>query len=367
MATKDYYQVLGVSKDASEDDIKKAYRKLAHQHHPDKGGDANKFKEINEAYQVLSDKEKKIQYDKFGRVFEGAQNNQAPGWDSQWSWGNPSDNFGFGQAGFDFDDLGDVVEEMFGFGSPRQKKNIKKGEDIEVQIELSLEEILAERDQEIVLTKMVTCTRCQGKGAEPGTPIKECFTCRGTGEVQQVKRTFFGSITKPSICPECGGEGNRPQKPCNVCRGEGRIKERETIKITIPSGVDSNQILKFKGKGNAGRKNGQTGDLYVRIFVKKHPVFKRKGDDLYIYLPISFAEAVLGDELEIPTIERSTILMKIPAGTESGKVFRISGRGVTHFSSQGRGDLYVEIAIKVPKKVNDKQREALEKLKKEGI
>src|SRR4030043_1532452 len=229
---KDYYQILGLSREASAEEIKKAYYKLAHKYHPDKGGDEQKFKEINEAYQTLSNKEKRSQYDRFGSVFEGGAGFE-PGSDFNWAWGKPGDNFEF-----DFGDLSDVFEEMFGFGAPRRKKDFKKGRDLEVDLEVSLEDILKGGEREISLYKLNICPRCQGTGAEPGTPVKECFSCRGTGQVQQIKKTPFGSFTRVATCPECGGAGKRPEKLCNVCRGEGRIKEEEKIKLFIPAGVD---------------------------------------------------------------------------------------------------------------------------------
>jgi len=369
---KDYYQILGVSRDASREEIKKAYYKLAHKYHPDKGGDDKKFKEINEAYQVLSNKEKRTQYDRFGRVFEGV--GAEPGFDFQWAWGRPDIDFEFG-----FEDLGDMVEEMFGFGTPRKRRNLKKGKDIEIEIEIPLEETLKGKEKVITLEKMILCPRCQGLGSEPETKIKECFSCRGTGQVQQIKKTFFGSFTRYITCPECGGEGYRPEKPCNVCRGEGRIRAAEEIKVFIPAGVDNNQIIKVEGKGEAGKKGGKSGDLYVRIFIKEHPIFDRKGDDLYISVPVSFAQAALGDEIEVPTLEgpegkpsasygvKKKILLKVPSGTESGKILRISGKGIPHFSGYGRGHLFVELIIKTPKKLTKRQKELLEQLRKEGI
>ncbi|MDO8436414.1 MAG: molecular chaperone DnaJ [bacterium] len=364
---KDYYQILGVSKSASEEEIKKAYRKLAHQYHPDKGGDEKKFKEINEAYQILSDKEKKGQYDQFGNVFEGspgggsAQGGPAGGWDSQWAWGSP------GGMEFDFNDLGEMMEEMFGFGNPRKRKEVKRGKDIEVDIEIALEDTLETREKEIHLYKLVACPRCQGKGAEPGTKIQECFSCRGKGEVQQIRRTAFGSFTRITTCPECGGEGFRPEKPCNVCKGEGRVKNEEKIKIFIPAGVDTNQVIKVEGKGDAGRKGGKAGDLYLRVSIRRHPVFKRKGDDLHIFLPVSFSQAALGDDIEIATLDGKKILLKVPSGIESGKILRLSGKGIPHFQGYGQGDIYVELVVKTPKKLTKKQKELLEDLKKEGI
>jgi len=354
---KDYYQILGLQKSASSEEIKKAYRALAHKYHPDKGGDEKKFKEINEAYQVLSDQGKRQQYDRFGKTFEGDP-------------GSGFDFSGFGGGGFDFgfEDLGDIFGEMFGFGSSRKGKDLKKGEDIEIDLELPLQAVLKNQEKEITIPKYVSCSRCSGSGAEPGTKVKECFTCRGTGHVQKVIKTPLGSFTSQSVCPECGGEGYVPEKPCNVCKGEGRIKSEETIKIDITAGVDTNQTLKVTGKGDAGRKQGRAGNLYVRMFVKPHPVFQRKGDDLYSSKEILFSEAVLGGETEVETLEGGSIILDIPSGTEPGKVFKISGKGVTRFgSSNKRGDLYLKIGIKTPKKISKKQKEILESLRKEGL
>ena len=214
---------------------------------------------------------------------------------------------------------------------------------------------------------MVVCSRCQGKGAEPGSLTNECFSCRGTGQVQQIKRILFGSFTRYIICPECKGEGQKPEKPCNVCKGEGRNKGQDNIKFFIPGGVDSNQVIRVDKRGDAGKRGGRPGDLYIRIFVKKHPVFQRRGDDLYLQVPISFSQAALGDEIEILTLEKSKILLKVPAGTESGKVLRISSKGIPHFSGYGRGSLYVELNIKTPKKLSKKQKELFEQIKKQGL
>ncbi len=365
--SKNYYQILGVSKDAPQEDIKKAYRKLAHKYHPDKGGDEKRFKEINEAYQILSDQKKRSQYDRFGRVSEPGAGPE-PGFGFSWAWGRPGGaDFEDIFSGSDFGDLGEMMEEMFGFGHPRRRKDVKKGKDIEIDFEISLEDILKSREKEISLYKQVACSRCQGFGAEPGTPINECFSCRGTGQVQQIKKTLFGSFTRNIVCPECNGEGQRPEKPCNVCKGEGRVMAEDRIKIFIPAGVDTNQVIKVEKKGEAGRRNGRAGDLYVRIFVKQHPIFKRKGDDLYVSLPISFSQASLGDEIEVPTLEGTKILLKIPSSIESGKVLRISEKGIPHFSGFGRGNMYIELIVKTPKKLTKKQKELLEELKKEGL
>ncbi len=366
---EDYYNILGVPRNASDEEIKKAYRKLAHKYHPDKGGDASQFKKINEAYQILSNKDKRAQYDKFGRIYEGGM----PGGQNGFSWGFPGDRWDpetmrekFGED-FNFGDLGDIFEDFFGFGRQTARTDFRRGKDIEISIEMPLEAVLKNQEKSIKLYKFVVCSRCDGKGAEPGTKINECFSCRGTGEVQQIQKTILGSFTRITICPACKGEGSKPEKFCNVCSGEGRIKDDEEIKIRIPAGVDSNQEFKIEGKGEIGRKNGRAGDLYVRILIKKHPVFERRGDDLHITFPISFSQATLGDEVELPTLEGSKLLLKVPAGLQSGKILQISGKGIPHFSGYGRGNLYVTLTIKTPSKLSKRQRELLEELKKEGI
>lgn len=361
----DYYEVLGVPKSASQDEIKKAFHKLAHKYHPDKGGDEKKFKELNEAYQVLSNTEKRSQYDQFGRVFDRGTpgENQGQGFDFNWAWGNQNQN-----QDFDFGDLSDVFEDFLGFGGRRTvKKDHKKGKDIQVDIEISLEQTLKETVEKINLSKTIVCHRCQGNGAEPGTKIKECFSCRGTGQVQQVKKTFLGSYTTVTVCPACQGEGTSPEKACNVCKGQGRTKGEETIDVFIPAGIDTNQVIKIEGKGEAGKKGGKTGNLYVRIFVKKHHIFERRGDDLYTLVQIGFSQAAIGDKIEVLTLENTKILLDIPAGIESGKIFKISGKGIPHFGGYGKGNLYVELKIKTPKKLSRKQKELFDQLKKEGL
>ncbi|MDP2820643.1 MAG: molecular chaperone DnaJ [bacterium] len=367
---KDYYKILGISKTASVEEIKKAYRKLAHEYHPDKGGDEAKFKEISEAYQVLSDKEKRTQYDQFGRVFEG----NMPGGAGQGGFGFEGMNFGDfwqnfeGQAGMNFD-FGDIFEDFFGFSRPGQKakKSKKKGNDISVDLEMNLEDILKDQKKKIKIKKWVGCSRCQGSGAEPGSKVKECFTCRGTGTVQEIRKIFLGNIVRQVVCPQCKGEGTIPEKFCNVCGGEGRTKQEETIEIFIPKGVDANQVVKISGKGDSGRRGGQNGDLYIRILVKPHKIFKRKGDNVYLRVLIPLTTAVLGGEIAVPTPEGGEIVLKIPSGTESGKILRISKKGIPHFSGYGVGDMFIELEINVPKNLTKKQKELLEKLKEEGV
>jgi len=371
---KDYYKILGVTKDATAEDIKKAYRDLAHKYHPDKGGDAEKFKEINEAYQILSNKDKRTQYDQFGSAFDGQMGGQpgaggfsgfggGQGQDG-WFWGRPDANFEY-----EFNDLGDMMEEMFGFGSNagRKKKDSRRGKDIHVDLEISLEEAFLGVEKEFTISHFATCARCGGTGAEPGTKVNECFSCRGTGTVQQIRKTILGSFTHASVCPECGGEGYRPEKPCNVCRGEGRVKTDERIKVAIPSGVDMGQVIKLEQKGDAGKRAGKAGDLFVRLVVTPHKTFERRGDDLFVALSVTLSQSALGDEIEVPTIEGKSVLLKVPAGTESGKVFRVSGKGITKYSGFGRGNMYATIEVNVPKKLTKKQKELLEELRQEGL
>lgn len=358
----DYYTILGVSKNASNEDIKKAYRKLAHQYHPDKGGDAEKFKQISEAYQVLSNQEKRAQYDKFGRVFENGQTGAGQA--------------GFNGAGFDFNgfdfgnfDLGDIFGDMFGFGGQRGSKRqaINRGDDIEIEVKIDLKDVMEGLKKTFYLVKMTNCKRCSGTGGEPNTKIKECFSCRGTGEVQELRKTILGQVSRFVICPECNGQGMIPEKPCNVCSGEGRIKEQQKIEIKIPAGVDSGQVLKIENYGDAGIRGGSPGDLYIKILVKSHPVFHRKGDDLLAQKEISFSQAGLGGEVEIKMLDGKSIILKVPSGVQSGKVFKISGKGIPHFGSWGKGNLFVKLVVKTPEKLNKKQKELLEQLRKEGV
>lgn len=365
---KDYYKILGVNKESTPEEIKKAYRKLAHELHPDKkGGDELKFKEVNEAYQVLSDKEKRSQYDRFGTTFGGGAGGPSGGFNgANVNWEDIMGDMG------GFGGIEDIFEGVFGggfsgFGSKKNPQDIKRGHDLEVEIEIPLESVLNDQEKEIKITKNIKCDRCDGKGNEPGTNIKECFTCRGSGHVQQIRKTIFGTFTQASICPECNGEGTNPETPCNVCNGEGRLRKEEQVTIKIPAGVDNNQVIKVKGKGDAGRRGGDYGDLYVRIFIRPNELFERKGDNVLLKQDITFSQAVLGDKIDIPTLEGKKISMKVPSGTESGKILKVSSRGIPHFRGFGRGDMYVQLNVKIPEKISKSQKDLLEKLKKEGL
>jgi molecular chaperone DnaJ len=360
MKKKDYYKILGVPKDASPEEIKKAYYRLAHKYHPDKGGDPEKFKEINEAYQVLSDPEKRRMYDMYGEVFEGEKTQTQP--DFEWFFRSP--------FSVDFEDLEDLLKDFFDFGfdfSPSRKREPKRGSDVEVGVEITLEDVLKGKKEKFWLQKWMKCQRCEGTGAEPGTKIIKCPMCGGSGKVKQIKTTFFGQITRTTVCPQCKGEGFVPETPCQVCHGEGRVKGEEEIEVFIPPGVDHLQELKIPQKGDAGKRGGPPGDLYIKIYVKKHPIFERKGNDLFTTIKIPLSVAVLGGEVEIPTLEKEKLIFKVPAGTEDGEIFKIPKRGLPKFDKKERGNLYFKVKILIPKNLTKKQRELFEKLKEEGI
>jgi molecular chaperone DnaJ len=365
----DYYNLLGVSKGASDDEIKKAYRKLAHKHHPDKaGGDEKKFKEINEAYQVLSDKTKRAQYDQFGQTFDQAGRQGGGqdfgGFDFSGFQGFGSQNSQGFEFNFGGEDLGDIFSDIFGGGRTAKRK--KRGQDIQVDIEITFEEMVRGARKSITLYKRVECDRCRGTGGEPGTSAKTCPTCQGSGRVQKNVRSIFGSFLQASVCPTCQGEGKIYEKKCAKCGGDGRVREEKMIEINIPAGIADGQTISVRGAGEAGEKGAESGDLYVLVRVKTHPKFTRKGNDILSTEYISFSQAALGDKIEIETIE-GRLILKIPAGTESGEIFRIKNKGVPDLNGRGHGSQLVEIKIRTPKHLSRDQRELLEKLQDSGI
>ncbi len=373
--SKDYYNILGVSKDASDDEIKKAYRKLAHQYHPDKaGGDENRFKEINEAYQVLSDKEKRSQYDQFGQTFEQAQ--QAGGFggfEGFRDFSSFAEGFGFnfgsdtrgGQTGFSgFEDIfGDIFSQA-GFGGRRGRgKRRYRGEDIQVDVEVTFSEMAHGAEREVELYKRVACSVCKGSGIAPGSKKVVCPKCGGEGEVRTTRRTILGAFQQVSVCSECQGEGKVPEKKCKKCGGDGRVRAYEKIKVKIPAGIKDGQTIRLENLGEAGEKGGEAGDLYVNVHVLPDERFQRDGDDIHSTAEISFSQAALGDKIPVETID-GEVKLKIPAGTQSGEVFRLKGRGVKHLSRFGFGDHYVRIQVVTPKNLTREEKEIFEKLKK---
>lgn len=369
--SKDYYNILGVGKDASDDEIKKAYRKMAHKHHPDKsGGNEAKFKEVNEAYQVLSDREKRGQYDQFGQTFEQAQSGGgAGGFDGFRDFSSYADGFNFnfgggrggGQGFSGFEDIfGDIFQQAgFGGGSRRRSQNMR-GEDIQVDIEIDFQDMAKGAEKELNLYKRAACARCQGEGVEPGSKKVECPTCKGEGQVKTTRRTILGTFSQVTVCPDCQGGGQIPEKKCKNCGGDGRVKKYVASEIKIPAGIKSGQSVRVEGLGESGEKGGESGDLYVTVHVKDHEKFTRENDNIHSEEKISFSQAALGDKIAVETIA-GVVKLKIPAGTQSGEVFRLKGHGIKHLSRFGHGDHYVKIQVVTPRNLNREQKELLEK------
>lgn len=366
----DYYKILGVDKNASDDEIKKAYRKLAHQHHPDKqGGDAVKFKEINEAYQVLSDKAKRQQYDQFGQTFEQRGAGSQGGFGGFEGFDFSGFQQGFGGQGFEFNGgFEDIFSDIFGgnFGGRRQSSR-KAGRDIQVDAEISFEEVVSGAQRNVSLLRRVVCDVCRGSGAEPGTKEETCPDCKGSGQIRKTIKSFFGTFAQVVTCPTCGGLGKIFSKKCHKCGGDGRIKENQSIIIDIPAGIADGQTISLQGQGEAGEKGAESGDLYVTVHVKPHPKFERKGNNIISIEHISFSQATLGDKINVQTID-GQVTMKIPEGTQSGEIFRIKDKGVPQLGrNYGRGDQMVTIIVDVPKNISREQRKIIEEMKKSGM
>ncbi|MCS6789250.1 MAG: molecular chaperone DnaJ [Patescibacteria group bacterium] len=358
---KDYYKILGVNRNASDEEIKKAYRKLAHQYHPDKPtGDEQKFKEINEAYQVLSDKKKREFYDKYG-VAEpfgpGAGTDFDPSNFGNWDFSN----FDFGGAWTDFGDLSDLFESFFGGFSKTQRRPVyNRGSDLEIIEEITLEEAFRGVSKNINIKTFIKCEVCNGRGGDPNSGFKTCNTCNGRGEIKEHQRTFFGSFSQIKICPTCRGTGNIPEKICSICNGSGKIKGERNIKIEILPGVSNNQLIKIKGMGEAGERGAGSGDLYIRVKIKPHSIFERIGDDLIIKKELNIYDLILGKKIEIPTIDGKKINIEIPERFNLKDKLRIPGEGMPKMNSYGRGDLLVDFIIKAPKKLSGKIKKILE-------
>lgn len=359
---RDYYEVLGLQKGASEDEIKRAFRKMAMKYHPDKNpGDKaaeEKFKEVNEAYSILSDPDKKSKYDRFGHA----------GVDPNAGFGGGGGFGGFGGAG-GFDDIFDMFGNMFGGGfggqqGARRRNGPMKGRDLQKAISITFEEAAFGCKKELQINKFVKCPTCNGEGTAKGTQRKTCGKCGGSGQVSTVQRTPFGQFQSTGPCPDCGGKGTIIEKPCPDCSGTGKVKKTVKINVDIPAGVDNDSVIPIRGQGEPGENNGPNGDLYIVISVKPHDMFRRKGDDLYLDIPISFNQAALGDEITVPTLD-GKVSYKVPAGTQPNTVFRLKGKGVRNVRSGRMGDLYVKAVLEVPTKLNGKQKKAVEEMGKQ--
>ena len=350
---RDYYEVLGISKGASEDEIKKAYKKMARKYHPDLNPDnkeaEEKFKEVNEAYEVLSDPDKKARYDQYGHA-------------------GVDPNFGAGGAGFDgnfdFGDLGDIFGSFFGggFGGGRRTNPNapQRGESIRMSLAISFEEAAFGCEKAVTVDRMEQCGACHGSGCAAGTTPEVCPDCHGTGTVQVRRQTPMGVFATSSPCTRCGGKGRIIHQPCKDCHGTGSVRKRKTIQATIPAGIDNGQTISIRGQGHAGVNGGPAGDLLITITVRPHELFRREGTSVLCEAPITFAQAVLGAELEIPTID-GKVKYTLPEGTQSGTTFRLKGKGIPSINGHGRGDQYVTVYIETPRNLNKEQKEALKK------
>lgn len=350
---RDYYEVLGVSKGASEDEIKRAYKKLARKYHPDMNpGDKEaeeKFKEVNEANEVLSDPDKKARYDQFG--FAGVDPNYGAGG-------------GYGAGGFDFGDLGDIFGSFFGGGfgggGQRRRNGPQRGESIRMSVSVDFTEAAFGCEKEVTVERSEQCPTCKGNGCAPGTTPEVCPDCHGSGAVTQSQRTPFGVMQTQAVCGKCRGTGKIIHQPCSDCHGSGRARKRKTVKVNIPAGIDNGQTISLRGQGHAGKNGGPNGDLLITVMVKPHDIFRREGTSVFCEAPITFTQAVLGAEMEIPTID-GKVKYTIPEGTQTGTVFRLRGKGIPVLNGHGRGDQYVTVTIETPRGLNREQKEALKK------
>jgi len=352
--SKDYYNILGVSKSASSDEIKTAFRKKAHEHHPDKGGDSEKFKELNEAYQVLGNETKRKQYDQFGSAFQNGQAGGAGGFS------------GFQNgAGFDFEDLGDMFGgfgDIFGFGGARNtSKKTSRGRDMEMILNIDFLEAVFGSEKEISFSKNIVCNKCHGEGAEPGSKIETCGTCHGSGRVIRIQRTILGNIQAQATCETCRGEGKIYHEKCSKCSGTGVYREAVKMKVKIPAGINIGESIRLSGQGEAGEKGAPAGDLYLRIKVSAHRKFVRDNYDIKTEEIISISQAALGDKIEIDTVS-GKVTLKIPEGTQSGTVFRLKGKGIIKLHGHGQGDQFIKIIVKIPSGLTKKQKKGLEEL-----
>lgn len=358
---EDYYKTLGVEKGASKDELKKAYHKMAHKYHPDKNnGDDKKFKEVNEAYQTLSDDTKRSQYDRFGSA--GPQGFGGGGYGNAGGFGGFDFTGQNGGVEFDMGDLGDIFGDFFGGGGRRQQA--RRGRDLSTAIDLTFEESIFGVEKTIGINKQSVCDYCKGTGGKPGSKMNTCKTCNGQGKVQEIKRSILGSFQSVKTCETCLGSGKVPSDKCTVCHGAGVKKKDEQITVNIPAGMNNGEMVRMNGMGEAIQ-GGQSGDLYIKVNVKSHPLYKRDGLNLTMDLHIKLTDALLGMTHHLKLLEGNTIEVKIPEGINNGELLRVRGKGVP--SGRGRGDIIIRILIKMPTKISKKTKELIEELKKEGI
>ena len=355
---KNYYETLGVDKKATQDDIKKAFRKLAQKHHPDKGGDEATFKEITEAYSVLSDERKRREYDSYGQTFAGGAGQGGFGFDPSQFQG------GFGGVEFDLNDLFEGFGDIFGGGMGRGRTRMRRGRDISVDIEVSFKESILGGKRSVLISKVDKCEVCQGSGAKPGTEMETCKTCNGAGRIHETRQTIMGTIQTQSVCPTCEGSGKVPKDKCENCHGHGVLKREVEINIDIPRGIDGGEMIRMPGMGEAV-KGGVSGDLYVKVHVKPHAVFRKEGPNLVMDMPVKLTDALLGTTVTVTTIDDKQLEVKIPAMTKTEETLRLRGKGVRY--DDGAGDLLIKVTAILPKKLSTKAKKAIEDLKSEGL
>jgi molecular chaperone DnaJ len=358
---KDYYNILGVDKKASKEEIKKAFRALAHKYHPDKkGGNAEKFKEASEAYSVLADDQKRSQYDMYGQNFAGANTGGQGfnGFQGNWQDFASQTGFDFSAEGFD---LGDIFGEFFGGG---RRSQVKRGRDISIDIELEFQEAVFGVERTILLNKISVCGVCNGSGGKKGTETIACQTCNGRGKIREMKRSIFGSIEMTRVCETCNGSGKIPKEKCSFCDGLGILKKEEEIKIKIPAGIDNGEMIRLSGGGEAVR-GGTPGDLYIKTHIRKHKTFHKEGNDLIMNLDVKLSDALLGAKYDIQTLDGLSAL-NVPEGINTGDILQIRGRGVPNHD-RNRGDILVHVRVALPKKLSKSAKEAIEQLRKEGL
>lgn len=363
---KDYYNVLGIDRKASKDDIKKAFRRLAHKYHPDKGGtDESKFKEITEAYSVLSDDRKRREYDSYGQAFAGGGPSGRPSGSSSFG-GFDFSQFqqGFGSQNVEFD-FGDIFGDFFGGGRGGTSRGTPRGRDISIDLEVPFKDAVFGTTRNVLLAKVSTCTLCSGTGAKSGTEIETCKTCNGSGRIHEARDSILGQFSSVRICIVCEGSGKMPKEKCPECKGHGTRRREEEIRINIPAGIDNGEMIRLQGQGEAV-KTGIPGDLYVKIHVKPHPVFRREGSNLLMDLPVKLTDALLGITVPIETLEGKTLEVKIPPMKRAEELLRVSGKGIPG-ESGGRGDLLIRLETALPQKLSGKARKAVEELKGEGL
>ncbi len=357
----DYYKILGVEKNSSDDDIKKAYRKLAQQYHPDKAsGNEQKFKEINEAYQVLSNKEKRAQYDRFGKTFTGGQGGGA-GFSGFQGFDFSNINFDMGEMG----DLGDIFESMFGSMGGKRRKTYTRGNDLQAIQQITLVEAFTGVKKELRFKTMIACEPCTGLGYFSKEGTKQCETCNGRGEVKEVRNSFFGNFQQVRACDKCFGTGQIPNKICNTCKGAGRTQQTKVLTVDILPGVSDTQLIKLAGMGEAGERGAPAGDLYVQVMIAPDKVFRRQGEDLFIKHEVRLTDVLLNKKLSLPSISGKQISIEIPAGFNLAEQLKVSGEGMPRFGSSSRGNLYVSFEVKTPKKISSKAKQLLTDLENE--